>query len=86
MARPTERTRQVVRQWEVLKMLEAGPRTLEELAAAVGDGQGVTTRTIRRDLEALEAARFPIFDEKHDDGRKRWQLLTKGVTPARRAA
>lgn len=78
----TERNRQVIRQWEVLQQLEGGPKTLNELASAVGDG-GVTTRTIRRDLEALEAARFPIYQEQYDDGTRRWLLLTKGVTPAR---
>ncbi len=79
-----ERNRQVVRQWEVLRELENGPRTLEELARTVGDC-GVTPRTVRRDLEALEAARFPIFKEVHEDSRVRWHLLTKGVTPSRAA-
>ena len=83
--RTTERNRQVVRQWEVLSLLEGRPRSLGEMAAAVGDA-GVTTRTIRRDLEALEAAQFPVYNETDDDGIIRWRLLSKGVTPARRAA
>jgi proteasome accessory factor B len=33
----------------------------------------VTTRTIRRDLEALQSAGFPLFDETHD-GKKYWML------------
>ncbi len=70
---------------EILKRLEGGPATLEELAGSVGDG-GVTTRTIRRDFEALEAARVPLYTERHEDGVMRWHLLTKGVVPARRAA
>src|SRR5258708_38693675 len=43
--------------------------TVDELAHL----SGVTTRTVRRDLQALEGAGFPIFDDKsHDDGRTRW--------------
>jgi predicted DNA-binding transcriptional regulator YafY len=34
---------------------------------------GVTTRTIRRDLEALQAAGFPLFDELHE-GKRYWTL------------
>ena len=35
----------------------------------------VTTRTIRRDLQALEEAGFPIYDDRsHDDGRTRWTI------------
>jgi predicted DNA-binding transcriptional regulator YafY len=35
----------------------------------------VTTRTIRRDLQALEEAGFPIYDDKsREDGRTRWNL------------
>jgi len=36
----------------------------------------VTTRTIRRDLEALQTAGFPLFDELHD-GKKYWTLEQK---------
>lgn len=84
MGRPSERNRQVVRQWEILLMLEGQPRTLNELAASVGDG-GVTTRTIRRDLDALQSAGFPIFNDVDDEDACRWQLLTKNVTPRRAA-
>src|SRR4029450_1667889 len=34
---------------------------------------GVTTRTIRRDLEALQEAGFPLFDEVRD-GKRYWKL------------
>src|ERR1700674_5970358 len=48
----------------------------------------VTTRTIRRDLQALEEAGFPLFDDRgHDDGKTRWRVngqafkgLTAGLT------
>jgi predicted DNA-binding transcriptional regulator YafY len=54
------RNQQVIRQWQIVRQIE-GRRgaTLHELARACG----VTTRTIRRDLEALEAAGFPLVDE-----------------------
>ena len=34
----------------------------------------VTTRTIRRDLAALQEAGFPLYDERDDEGRVRWRL------------
>ena len=43
--------------------------TIDDLAARTG----VTTRTIRRDLEALQEAGFPLFDEVHD-GKRYWTL------------
>jgi predicted DNA-binding transcriptional regulator YafY len=81
MAKPSHRNRQIIRQWQVLKTLEEGPATLQQLAVDLD----VTTRTIRRDLEALEEARFPIYNERHEDGAVRWHLLQKGVTPRRAA-
>jgi DeoR/GlpR family transcriptional regulator of sugar metabolism len=47
---------QVVRQWHVLQLLAAGRRTPESLAVELG----VTSRTIRRDLEMLSQAWFPV--------------------------
>jgi predicted DNA-binding transcriptional regulator YafY len=85
MANPSERNRQVVRQWEILIHLGRGPATLAELATSVGDG-GVTTRTIRRDFEALEAAGFPLYTDVHEDGATRWHLLSTGAIPSRRVA
>lgn len=88
MAKVYERCRMVVRQWEVLNALEHDAKTLDELAQAVGDG-GVTTSTIRRDIDALQAAGFPIYSNRDAGGRSdfdevtRWSLLTKGVTPAK---
>lgn len=37
---------------------------------------GVTTRTIRRDLDALQEAGFALYDEAVD-GEKRWKLRTR---------
>jgi predicted DNA-binding transcriptional regulator YafY len=67
------RNAEVIRQWTILKALEASRRaTIDDLARQTG----VTTRTIRRDLDALQEAGFPLFDELHD-GRKYWTLEQK---------
>jgi len=64
------RNAEVIRQWSILRDLEASRRlTIDELASRTG----VTTRTIRRDLEALQTAGFPLFDETYD-GKKYWML------------
>jgi predicted DNA-binding transcriptional regulator YafY len=67
------RNAEVIRQWTILKELEASRRaTIDDLAALTG----VTTRTIRRDLDALQEAGFPLFDEVHD-GKRYWTLEQK---------
>src|SRR5688572_18062616 len=64
------RNAEVIRQWTILKAMEASRRaTIDDLARQTG----VTTRTIRRDLDALQEAGFPLFDEVHD-GKKYWTL------------
>ncbi len=68
------RNAEVIRQWTILREIErarAGGVTIDELASLCG----VTTRTIRRDLQALEQAGFPLFDDRsRDDGRTRWSI------------
>lgn len=67
------RNAEVIRQWAILKDLEASRRvTIDDLSRRTG----VTTRTIRRDLEALQTAGFPLYDETHD-GKKYWTLEQK---------
>jgi predicted DNA-binding transcriptional regulator YafY len=64
------RNAEVIRQWSILRDLESSRRlTIDDLAGRTG----VSTRTIRRDLEALQSAGFPLFDEVHD-GKKYWTL------------
>src|SRR5688500_540663 len=49
---------------------------------ALAEELDVTTRTIRRDLAALQEAGFPLYDERDDDGRVRWRLdgqVLKGI-------
>jgi predicted DNA-binding transcriptional regulator YafY len=67
------RNAEIIRQWTVLREIEQARTglTVDDLASTCG----VTTRTIRRDLQALEEAGFPIFDDRsRDDGRTRWRL------------
>lgn len=67
------RNAEVIRQWTILRELESSRRlTIDDMAQRTG----VTTRTIRRDLEALQSAGFPLFDESHD-GKKYWVLEQK---------
>jgi predicted DNA-binding transcriptional regulator YafY len=67
------RNAEVIRQWNILRDLEASRRlTIDDLAKRTG----VTTRTIRRDLEALQTSGFPLFDEMHD-GKRYWTLENK---------
>jgi predicted DNA-binding transcriptional regulator YafY len=66
------RNQEVIRQWKVLHALESS-RHGASIDALAGDLE-VTTRTIRRDLAALQEAGFPLYDERDDDGRVRWRL------------
>src|SRR5919204_94805 len=60
------RNAEVIRQWSILRDLESSRRaTIDDLA----ERTGVSTRTIRRDLEALQSAGFPLYDEVHDNKR-----------------
>ncbi|HEY3121854.1 MAG TPA: WYL domain-containing protein [Vicinamibacteria bacterium] len=65
------RNAEVIRQWKILKRIEAGRYTT---ASDLAEEHGVTERTIRRDIEALQEAGFPLYDER-TDGRKVWRLV-----------
>jgi proteasome accessory factor B len=65
------RNAEVIRQWRILKRIEAGRYTTSVDLAKEHD---VTERTIRRDIEALQEAGFPLYDER-SDGRKVWRLV-----------
>src|SRR6266851_5310899 len=68
------RNAEVIRQWTILREIDqahSAGATIDQLASLCG----VTTRTIRRDLQALEEAGFPLYDDRsHDDGKTRWQM------------
>jgi predicted DNA-binding transcriptional regulator YafY len=68
------RNAEVIRQWHILKAVESARVgvTIHDLARETG----VTTRTIRRDLTALQEAGFALFDEGEENETKRWKLDT----------
>jgi predicted DNA-binding transcriptional regulator YafY len=69
------RNAQVVRVLHVLRRLEASQgATLGELAAALPPGMPKHPRTLRRDLEAIEALGFPLYTDRVG-GEVRWKLL-----------
>lgn len=84
MATPSRRNRQITRALELIVLIGENRvgMSLVDLAGAVE----ITTRTVRRDLEAIEAAGFSLYDEVDEQGVCRWKLLSAGFTPARRAA
>jgi predicted DNA-binding transcriptional regulator YafY len=65
------RSQETIRQWKILRTLDA-QRTGTHINGLAED-LGVSTRTIRRDLEALQDAGFPIYDEKRD-GHTYWRI------------
>ncbi|MBI1893882.1 MAG: WYL domain-containing protein [Candidatus Rokubacteria bacterium] len=69
------RNDQVTRQWHLLRQLESSRgATLQELAEGLPDDYPKHPRTVRRDLEALEAAHFPLLTERVN-GQTRWKLM-----------
>src|SRR5437870_1728428 len=69
------RNSELIRQWTLLRQLAATrTNTIPKLAQELQ----VTTRTIRRDLSALQAAGFPIYDDAVN-GTKFWRLEPKSV-------
>jgi predicted DNA-binding transcriptional regulator YafY len=66
------RNQEVIRQWKLLHAMESSRHgaSIDGLA----DELEVTTRTIRRDLAALQEAGFPLYDERDDEGRVRWRI------------
>lgn len=66
------RNQEVIRQWRLLHALDASRHGAS--IDALADELEVTTRTIRRDLAALQEAGFPLYDERDDDGRVRWRM------------
>ena len=70
------RNDQAVRLLVILQRLEASRQgvTLEQLADSLAPGTARHSRTLRRDLDALEDAGYPLVADRVD-GRTRWQLL-----------
>lgn len=69
------RNDQVSRQWYLLRKLESSRgATLKDLGDSLPDDFPKNPRTIRRDLEALGSAGFPLVTE-HSNGQTRWKLM-----------
>lgn len=65
------RNAEVIRQWKILKRIEKSRYTK---ARDLAEEHDVGERTIRRDIEALQEAGFPLYDERQD-GHKIWRLV-----------
>jgi predicted DNA-binding transcriptional regulator YafY len=69
------RNDQVTRQWHLLRRLEHSTGlTLQQLADGLPGDSPKHSRTLRRDLAALESAGFPLLTERAN-GQTRWRLL-----------
>jgi len=74
------RNQEVIRQWKLLHALESSRHGAS--IDALSKELEVTTRTIRRDLAALQEAGFALYDERDDDGHVSWRLdghVLKGI-------
>lgn len=65
-------TNQLTRQWSLLKVLSSRPfgAAVKELS----DDYEVSEKTIRRDLQTLRDAGFPLHERLEDHGKKCWKL------------
>ena len=69
------RNSELIRQWTILQRIAtARGQTIPKLANELS----VSTRTIRRDLEALQVAGFPVYDEIVH-GSKHWRLDARAM-------
>ena len=68
------RCSEVVRQWEILRSIDGARHGIA--IAKLATEHGVHQRTIRRDLDALGRAGFPLYDEKVN-GTSLWKLRAK---------
>ena len=67
------RNSELIRQWTLLQKLAAvRTNTIPQLALDLK----VSTRTVRRDLDAVQMAGFPIYDDTVD-GTKFWRMDPK---------
>jgi len=72
-------TTPLLRQWQLIVALSARRQglTLHEMAT----DHGVNQRTIRRDLNTLQRAGFPLEETVSDHGRKHWKLAAGANSP-----
>src|SRR3972149_4933063 len=63
---------QLARQWRVIRAIESSPNGLTVAEIAEREETGI--RTIYRDLEALQAAGFPLYTERVEKA-NRWAFI-----------
>jgi hypothetical protein len=63
---------QFARQWRIIRAIEASPNSLTVAETAQREEKGF--RTIYRDLEALQAAGFPLYTQKVEKA-NRWAFV-----------
>ena len=63
---------QLSRQWRIIHALIASPHG--KSAAELSDALDCHSRTVYRDLEALQMAGFPLYTEQ-EGGKTRWSLI-----------
>jgi len=63
---------QLGRQWKIIQTLISSRRG--KSASELAQGLDCNPRTLYRDMEALQAAGFPIYTER-SDGKNLWSLL-----------
>ncbi len=63
---------QLARQWRIIRAIEASPNGLT--VAEIAQRGEIGFRTIYRDLEALQAAGFPLYSERFDRT-NRWAFV-----------
>ena len=69
------RNDQNTRQWHLLRRLETSSgATLSQLVNSIPEDYPKNSRTIRRDLEALEASGYPLVVDRVN-GQTRWKLM-----------
>jgi predicted DNA-binding transcriptional regulator YafY len=68
------RNAELVRQWEILRDIDSARTGIG--IARLAENRDVHPRTIRRDLDALARAGFPVFDEKVN-GTSMWKLRAR---------
>lgn len=73
-------SQQLQRQWSLVRLLCARRFgcTVRELA----DELNMSQKSIRRDLQTLTAAGFPLSEEVERHGRKRWRLASDSGVPS----
>jgi predicted DNA-binding transcriptional regulator YafY len=69
------RNDQNTRQWDLLRRLDnSSGATLSELVNSIPDDYPKNSRTIRRDLDALESCGYPLVVDRVN-GQTRWKLM-----------